>query len=128
MLQEKFLLEYLVIELPTPKKSTVRLYENGNVAIEEEEFIFSTGRNINIKRSKSISPEQIITYAKKLVQAKFFDLEDNYYDNAILAGFYESLTLNYQGRSKKIECRNKRPSSPVFYELISDLKILIKLF
>ncbi len=114
MAEEKPLLEYQSFSLPPSlSEISIRLYEDGRVETRDKE--------------KRISPEQVSAYADRLVQAGFFDFDDVYKSPfKMLDGSSESMTLNYQERSKTIVCKNRRPPSKEFGKVIAELEELVE--
>jgi len=65
---------------------------------------------------------------ERLFRAGFFDFKETYQDAySSLEGPYEIITLNWQGKSKKIICDGTRPSSQEFDKVLEELVSLPEL-
>ena len=129
MTQEEFILEYAQVGLPNAEGSAIRLYEDGRVVLidtKASHLLESHDEsNWEILQEISIPPEQVISYAEKLVQGGFYDLESEY-QAFILDGWQEWMTLNYKGQSKTVQCGNTRPRCRAYNRVIREINKLVK--
>ena len=96
----------------------IELYGDGRVKIN------LTNGAKSIERPIALSPRQVDSYAKRLVESGFFELDDRY-EEMVLDGFSESMTLNYDGRTKKVECINKLPQCSEYMNIRKELTDII---
>ena len=99
MTQKNLILEYFTRSMPHLHEVRIRLYENGEVDVVEFLLMDEVDREKKLK----IPPEQVCSYAERLIQEGFFDFQDIYGPSSIIYdGIYESITLNYQGKFKHL--------------------------
>ena len=111
--------------LPRPNGSKIRLYEDGEVEVVGIGTDFETIENIDGKILKGlrVSPEQVQSYAEKLVEANFFGYHPSY--SFVRDGLVETMTLNYQGKSRTIDSGNQM-SPTLFPSIVRELEELVK--
>ena len=69
-----------------------------------------------------ISPDQVRSYAERLVQKGFFEFKARYID-LCYDGVHESITLNYEGKLKTVVSQNRAGST---FNIISELEALVQ--
>ncbi len=117
MTQENMVLEYSIMGLPISNGSKIRLYEDGKVELVGIGIDFKTGERVDgkILKELEVPPEQIKSYAERLVEAIFFDYKP--FPSFILDGLIETMTLNYKGRLRTINSGNQ--SGPTLFPSIA---------
>jgi|GEM_PF-4683176 len=118
----------------------VQVYENDTACVELGWQGKEVKKNVSLPRGKSKE------LAERLVKAGFYKFQDAYHwedteDEEMLAavtgkpydaskaltvstgfdGPSEGISLNWQGRSKTVECDRRRPNSPEFAAVLEDL-------
>ncbi|MBW2982072.1 hypothetical protein KY343_04280 [Candidatus Woesearchaeota archaeon] len=94
------ILTYKKINQPTGPITSIELYEDGRVEVIER------GKQL---KELQLSPEEVASYADRLVKAGFLGFKDEYHSRGlmVLDGLEQVLTLNYQGSSKEVKCRDE---------------------
>ena len=125
MAQENMVLEYSIMGLPTPNGHKIRLYEDGKVEEVGVGMDFKKMENVNgkILRETQVPPEQVQSYAERLVEANFFDYHP--FQSFVFDGLVETMTLNYQRRSRTIDSGNQT-SRTLFPEIVRELEALVE--
>jgi len=124
MTQETPVLEYSSMGLPHPNGAIIKLYENGRVQVVGIGTDFRTGNDVEGKILKQLQmpPERVRSFAERLVEKDFFGYEPPF--SCIFDGMVETMTLNYQGRSRTIDSGNQ--TSPVLFpDVVRELESLV---
>ena len=128
---EKVVLEYYEMAVPIAAGKRIRMYNSGKVEVTGIGYSFQAQENIEGKVLKSfkVSPEVIDSYVKRLIDAKFLELDDNYEDDdeSISEGGVEAgLSLNVKDYSKSVTFSNIAPESNELEQVIDDLEKLVE--
>jgi hypothetical protein len=125
MSKEDLVLEYSIIGLPHPNGSKIRLFSTGRVEVVGIGMDFNTMTDVNGKIIKNlrIPPEQVQSYAKRLVEANFFNYQ--HFPAMMFDGLVETMTLNYLGKSRTIDSGNETHPS-LFPDIVQELEALVK--
>lgn len=119
MVPENMMLEYSIMGLPFPSGHKIRLYEGGKV----EEVGIGIEKDGEILKELRVPPEQVQSYAERLIEANFFDYQPS--PSFVFDGLVETMTLNYQGRSRTINGGNQ--ISPILFPgIVRELEALVE--
>ena len=116
-MQEEPILHYAVVGFP--RSADIKLYEDGSVLINQGGL---EGKTI----AATVPPEQARSYVERMIRAGFLSLDDVYTPrDFVMDGSDEKITLNWNGASKTVECRNARPRSREFNQVIAEILGLV---
>ncbi len=118
--EESIVLEYFVEAVLYGKKK-IRLYENGKVDFIEIDFDAIEMKSIeHIQKEITIAPEQVKSYAERLIEENFYEYEHKGY--VVFGNYNESLTLNYQGRTRTVNKIDR--SGSLFPDIVDEIRSL----
>jgi hypothetical protein len=120
MTKDNLVLEYSITVFLPPNETRIRLFEDGKVEVVGYGTKFMTEE---VLKRLQLSPQQIQSYAQRLVENGFFDYTPS--RGYVLDGLVETITLNYQGREGTIKSGN-RTSPSLFPDIVRELKDLVE--
>lgn len=123
----KPVLEYRADYFPCGGNLQIKLYADGKVKATTKKYDLQKKQHVEeILKEIEINSQEVDNYAARLFNDGFFSLDNRYREAFILDGIHESLTLNYQKKSKTVKCENSHPSSEEFNKIITELVDLVK--
>lgn len=100
---------------------SVKIYANGKIEYNKH----SVESGFNDDKEFSVRPEETKFYADKLVEIGFLNFRKNYMqENFTQEGFYDNISLNYNGNKKTVSCSDKEQGLEKYYALSSELASL----